>query len=82
MKAKSFHAADLLGWYGALAVLAGFFLSSRGLVATGSPTYLLLNASGAAGLIVESTRKRDYPTIALNGTWLLIALASLAQTLR
>jgi hypothetical protein len=76
-RTSRFQIADLLGWYGALAVLLGFLLVNRSLVSVSSPLYVFLNLTGSAGLISEGLHKRDYPTIALNCAWLLIALSSL-----
>ena len=43
---------ELLGWYGALAIITGYFLVSFSYLESTSLYYQLLNATGAIGIVV------------------------------
>jgi hypothetical protein len=73
---------EIAGWYGAVAILLAYGLVSFSLVASASLGYQLLNLTGALGLVVNSLFKKDYPPVALNAVWMLIAVIALLQMLR
>ena len=70
---------DIAGWYGAIAVLVCFFLVSFGYISPRSISYLLGNATGAVGLIIEARNKKDYPSGFLNIAYLIIALVAILR---
>lgn len=72
---------ELLGWYGAGAILAAYALVSFSVLPSTSMWYQILNASGAFGIVVVSFSKKTYQPGVLNVVWLLIALIALAQVL-
>lgn len=72
---------ELIGWYGAFAVLLAYTLVTFGAIATKSTLYLLLNLTGSFSIIVVSFRKKAYQPIALNFVWMLIALVALLSSL-
>lgn len=65
-----------LGWYGMLAVTVAYALNARSVLDDGAP-YLLLNATGAAALLVLCRYKRDWPTFALEVVWLAVSVRAL-----
>jgi hypothetical protein len=70
-----------LGWYGMAAILIAFASVSLQLLQPTSPLYLLLSLSGATGLVIETLSKKDYPEVALNIVYGIIALIALARIL-
>jgi hypothetical protein len=72
---------ELIGWYGAFAVLLAYALVTFGAIATKSTAYQLLNLTGSFGIIVVSFRKKAYQPIALNIVWMLIALIAILSSL-
>ena len=70
---------ELLGWYGAAAILAAYFLNSSGRLSAQSRAYQLLNVSGAIGIVVVSLTKSAWQPAALNTIWAGIALVSLLR---
>ena len=72
---------EIVGWYGALAILAAFGLVSFGMVPADGIFYQLLNFTGAIGIIVVSAYKHVYQSIALNSIWGVIALVALIRLL-
>ncbi len=68
---------DALGWYGVSAVIVAYALVSFQLISTTNSFYYFLNLSGAIGIIIEARSKKDYPEVALNIIWAIIAIASL-----
>ncbi len=69
----------ILGWYGVLAILLGFFLASFGMILPREEFYLFLNLTGAAAMAIECYSKKDFPPMTLNAVWFLIALMALAR---
>jgi hypothetical protein len=65
---------DLLGWYGALAIITGYFLVSFSYLESTSLYYQLLNATGAIGIVVISIYKKAYQPAVLNIVWVCIAV--------
>lgn len=72
---------ELIGWYGAFAVLLAYALASFGAIATKGVLYQLLNLTGSFSIIVVSFRKKAYQPIVLNMIWMLIALIVLLSSL-
>ncbi|MGE5392312.1 MAG: CBU_0592 family membrane protein [Candidatus Saccharibacteria bacterium] len=72
---------QVIGWYGVLAVLAAYGLSNFRVIDSGSWWYLALNLSGALGIIVEASGKRDYQPVMLNIIWALVAIVMIGQNL-
>jgi len=68
---------DIIGWIGAVALLAAYALISAERVKAQSWLYQGLNLAGAAGLIVNSTYYGAYPSTFVNVIWTGIAIAAL-----
>lgn len=75
----SFSIRELIGWYGAFAILLAYALVSFNFLPPTHLAYHLLNGSGALGLISIALRKRDYPSAGLNIAWTLIAAIALIR---
>jgi hypothetical protein len=67
------------GWYGAVAILAAYFLNSFGVIGHDSVVYQGLNVTGAIGIVLVSYAKRAYQPMALNAIWTLIGIAALIK---
>jgi len=67
------------GWYGAVAILLAFALSSFSLIKPTDLIYQILNLTGALGIVVVSLYKRVYQPAVLNIIWMLIALIVIAK---
>lgn len=72
---------ELLGWYGALAILLAYGLVSFSLVKSSDLLYQALNLTGALGIVLISLYKRAYQPGVLNIVWSLIALAAIIKIL-
>jgi hypothetical protein len=72
---------DWLGWYGMLAVLAGFAGISSGKLTAGW-LFQFLNFTGALGLCVNTAYNGAWPSATLNLIWALFALVALVQLAR
>lgn len=73
---------EIVGWAGALLILAGYALLTSGRVTAQSPLYQWLNVVGAAGFIVNGLANEAYPSAGLNIVWMGIggvALWKIAQ---
>lgn len=70
---------EIAGWYGSIAILAGFFLVSQGYISAQSPLYLIGNATGAAGIALQAYAHRAMPSVFLNVVYLFVALFGIAR---
>lgn len=73
------RAAGLFAWYGVAAILVAYALVSFDLLDSDSLTYQLLNATGAAGVMIISFVRRAYQPVVLNFTWTLIAVIAILR---
>jgi len=70
---------EAIGWIGSICILAAYGLNSYQKIKSESLTFLLLNLSGAALLIVYSTWKHAYANIFINVVWVVIAIPALIR---
>jgi hypothetical protein len=73
---------EVVGWLGALAVLAAYGLVSTERVSSRSWSYQLLNITGAVGLVVNSSWNGAIPSAVVNLIWIGIGVYALASTRR
>ena len=71
-------ADQILQIAGALLLVAGFILSQRNVLDTGSYPYLLLNLLGGAILTVLAFGGQRWGFVLLEGVWTVVALGGLA----
>ena len=65
------------GWLGAALVLSAYLLVSVGSITAKGAAFQLLNLFGSAGIVVSAAAKRDWPPLALNVIWAIVALVVL-----
>jgi hypothetical protein len=70
---------DLLGWIGALALLAAYALVSRGRVTGQSVPYQVLNVVGSVLLVANTLYYGAYPSTFVNFVWVAIAAVTLLR---
>jgi hypothetical protein len=75
-------AIDIVGWIGALGILAAYALVSNGRLRPASHAYQGLNLVGAIGLAINTWYYAAYPSTALNVVWAAIALYAIASLVR
>ncbi|WP_062060870.1 CBU_0592 family membrane protein [Aquimarina longa] len=68
---------QLIGWIGAIAYVVAYLLLSLGVLKSERKSFHVLNALGALCLIINAMPVNDYPTIAVNVVWGLIAILSI-----
>lgn len=78
MKSK-LKLVELVGWYGACAILLAYALNSFELIDSSDLTYQLLNLTGAAGVAIISYAKGVKQPAFLNAVWAIIALIAILQ---
>lgn len=74
-------AAEVIGWYGPVALILAYALASFGLLEPKSYLFQTLNLTGSLALIVVSAVKKVYQSVVLNIFWSAIAIISLLQLL-
>ncbi|WP_303318818.1 hypothetical protein Q4Q34_05025 [Flavivirga abyssicola] len=64
----------IIGWAGALLYIIAYILLSFDVLNSKKSMYHILNGLGGICLIANALPINDYPTIAVNAVWCLIAL--------
>jgi hypothetical protein len=75
-------AIEIIGWTGALLILAAYALLSAGKLRAQSLTYHLMNILGAAGFVVNSGWNGALPSAAMNVVWIGIGVYAVYQLRR
>ena len=70
---------EIVGWYGAVAIILAYGLVSFGALGATSAVYQLLNVTGAVGIVIISMTKQAYQPAALNAVWTVIGLVALMR---
>ncbi|WP_343518381.1 hypothetical protein [Sphingomonas sp.] len=70
---------DIVGWAGAVLVLAAYGLVSTKRLDGDSVIYQLLNVAGAAGMLVNTYVRGALPSAALNVIWIGVGIYVLAR---
>ncbi|MBK8095943.1 MAG: hypothetical protein IPK26_02490 [Planctomycetes bacterium] len=72
--------AEIAGWYGTLAILGAYALSSFGVLGTDDVAYQVLNLTGALGVAWVCWRKRTWQAFWLEAIWSTIAVVALIRS--
>jgi hypothetical protein len=72
-------AVEVIGWSGALLILAAYALLSSGRLKAESLTYHFMNILGAAGFVVNSGWNGALPSAAMNVVWIGIGVYAVRQ---
>jgi hypothetical protein len=73
--------AELSGWVGALAILAGYAAFSLGWIANG-PLFQACNLSGSAALLLNAYHHGAWPSVVLNVAWAAISTIALFRVMK
>jgi len=72
-------AFEILGWFGAVACVAAYFLVSNRILSSQSALFQGLNLLGGLGLFANTLFRGAWPSAAVNLIWMGIAIAALAR---
>ncbi len=78
----NFSFVDVVGWFGAIAVLYGYFMVSNGRLKGDSLHFQAANITGAGCLAVYTYYYHAYPSTVLNVIWAGIALFAVGKKLK
>ena len=70
---------ETIGWYGVMAILAAYILINFSILKPTSIWYLMLNATGAIGIMIDAFQDKNYQPVVLNIIWLAIALIAITK---
>jgi hypothetical protein len=73
---------DLLGWAGAVALLSAYWLVSTRRTHGAAISYQVLNLLGSILVLANSLYYGAYPSVAVNGVWILIGLYAITTASR
>lgn len=71
--------ADVIGIFGALAVLTGYLLLQLGMLKRGDVAFLLLNLVGSAGILYSLAFRFNLSATLIEAAWFAISLYGLAR---
>lgn len=72
---------EIIGWYGAIAIITAFALISFQFLNANDIAYQILNSTGAIGVIYISLKKKVYQPAVLNIIWAIIAIIAIINLL-
>ncbi|HEY6916937.1 MAG TPA: hypothetical protein VI381_04780 [Allosphingosinicella sp.] len=75
-------AVEIVGWIGAVTILAAYLLLTAGRLNGNSRLYQALNVIGAGGFVINSAWHGAMPSAILNVIWMGIGLTALARIVR
>lgn len=70
---------EVVGWIGAILILAGYALLTAGKVNAKSVSYQAMNVVGALGFIANSAWHKAWPSAILNVIWVGIGVVALIR---
>jgi hypothetical protein len=70
---------SIIGWGGMILIILAYFLLSIKKLKSNSVIYNLLNFFGALGILVNTFVTKSWPSVALNGIMMGIAIYSIAK---
>ena len=70
---------DIVGWFGAIALLLAYGAVSRGMVQGTSFRYQLVNAIGSVCLLLNSAYYHAFPSSFVNIVWIGIAIVTMIK---
>jgi hypothetical protein len=70
-------AVNIVGWIGAAALLLAYWLVSTHRATGASTKYQALNLAGSLFVLVNSWYYGAFPSVGVNGVWLLIGVYTL-----
>ncbi|MCY7338691.1 MAG: hypothetical protein LH465_01845 [Sphingomonas bacterium] len=68
---------EVVGWIGAILILAGYGLLTAGRLTAKSPAYQWMNVVGALGFIANSAWNGAWPSAVLNVIWVGIGAVAI-----
>ena len=72
---------EIIGWYGTIAIIVAYSLTSFDLLSSNNLWYQILNGTGAIGILIISFRKKAYQPGVLNIIWAIIAFVAILKML-
>ena len=71
--------AEIVGWYGTLAILGAYALSSYEVLPAASPWLAVMNLTGGVGVAVVCWRTRTWQAFWLETVWAVLAIGALVR---
>ena len=72
---------EIAGWYGMLACLGAYALTSFGIIESQGLAFALLNLTGGLGLMAIAWYKGVVQSVILNLVWIAVAIISITSLL-
>jgi hypothetical protein len=69
--------SEILGWYGILALITGYFLVTFSIIKPEGIEFQLLNVTGSGGLMAVAITKKVTQSVLLNIFWIGIGIVAI-----
>ena len=76
---KNSAITEIIGWYGVIALLGAYAMVSFGVIAANGVWFQTLNVTGAIGIVIEASAKKNWQPAVLNIVWAVIGIAVLIK---
>ena len=73
------YLGEIIGWYGAAAIVVAYALVSFSVITPTDMLYQVLNLTGGIGIIINSFLHKAYPPGILNTIWSIIAIIAILK---
>ena len=70
---------ETIGWIGAILILGSYGLNISGKLASSTKLYIWANLIGGLCFLINTYIHKAYPSVAVNGIWILFAINSLLK---
>lgn len=71
------YTREIIGAYGILMILGGYFLNSFGYIGADNVWYQLMNLTGGMAFVYYTLVKHAWASLVVNVVWVMIAIVSL-----
>ncbi len=78
---NKYKLAEILGWYGVVALLGAYTLLSLNILTSGDARFQILNITGAIGIVIDALCQKNWQPAVLNIIWAVIGLVALVKIL-
>ncbi|MBI4691914.1 MAG: hypothetical protein HY773_00490 [Candidatus Terrybacteria bacterium] len=70
---------EILGWYGVVAIVAAYIMVTFSFIKPTDLLYLILNGTGAVGIVADAFNDKNYQPVVLNLIWAVVAIVAIIK---
>jgi hypothetical protein len=70
---------EIFAWYGVVAILAAYMLTTLQVLPATHFVVLLLNITGSLGILLDALKDKNWQPVVLNAIWMIIAVVAMLR---